>query len=80
MFPLVVVLMLHVCTRTASVYGFHLKSAHEVIRPRALTVQSPWSAAHLAEHPGNPERALLAQVNDRQDREEGKGPAQLREA
>jgi hypothetical protein len=35
---------------------------------------------HLAEHPGHPERALLAQVSDWQDREEGKGPAQLREA
>jgi hypothetical protein len=35
---------------------------------------------HLAEHPGNPERALRAQVNDWQDREERKGPAQLRDA
>jgi hypothetical protein len=32
---------------------------------------------HLAEHPSHPGRALLAQVHDWQDREEGKGPAQV---
>jgi hypothetical protein len=35
---------------------------------------------HLAEYPGNPERALLAQVTDCKDREERKDSAQLREA
>jgi hypothetical protein len=34
---------------------------------------------HLVDHPGNPERALLAQVNDWQDPEERQGPAQVRE-
>jgi hypothetical protein len=34
---------------------------------------------HLAEHPGNPEGALLAHLNDWQDRYERKGQAQLRE-
>jgi hypothetical protein len=35
---------------------------------------------HLAEYPGNPEPALLAQVNDWQDREERDRPTQPPEA